>query len=98
MCENNDEHILQSTYKFYGDEGPILVLIGGFQQKLEVWNCIVPHLAQTHRVIVFNSPGCAKDSPIIQGPPYVTLDEHAAIVKALVEKRISVSNLLTTAS
>lgn len=85
-------HEFNIPYEFYGSKGPVIVLIGGFQQSSDVWKKYIGDLSENNRVVLLTLPGVGDvekpSSGIIeQGSAAVTLKEYAFVVDQIIQKR-----------
>jgi sigma-B regulation protein RsbQ len=60
-------------------EGPVMVLAHGFGCDQDMWSRLVPHFADTHRLVLFDHVGAgASDPGAYDAAKYATLEGYAA--------------------
>ena len=72
-------------YRVYGDGDTAIVCVSGAQQTMAAWRPFITRFSKTYAVVVFDLPGLG-GAKILDGEPFVDLDEQVEILHRVVEE------------
>lgn len=72
-------------YRVYGEVEKTLVCVSGAQQTMAVWRSFISYFVKDYSLVVYDTPGQGR-SPILSGPPAVSLDEQVEALHHIVRE------------
>lgn len=79
-------------YRVYGSGELSLVFLNGVQQSMAMWHSFVRRFSQSYRIVLFDFPNQGAGR-ILDGSPYLSLDEQVDILDAVIDTTIGEDHL-----
>jgi pimeloyl-ACP methyl ester carboxylesterase len=76
----------------YGSGETSLVFLNGVQQSMAMWHSFVRRFSQSYRIVLFDFPNQGAGR-ILEGSPYLSLDEQVDILDAVIDATIGEDHL-----